>query len=76
MRRARLTVLLLPILAGCHNTLILAGGGVRPVIIDKEVAPEIQCAIIAMQFLRVQQQRIALEACKELAAEDAKKGKP
>lgn len=60
-------------LAGCHNTLILAGGGIHPVVLNKEVAPELQCAVIALQFSRVTQQQLALEACRELAAEDAKK---
>jgi hypothetical protein len=74
MRRA-LTVIMASCVAfaGCHNTVILSGGGIHPVVIDKEVAPELQCAVIAMQFIHEDQQRIALEACQEIAAEGAKK---
>lgn len=69
--RAVLLLCLLLFATGCHNVLILSGGGFRPVMVPP--TPELQCVVTAMQFVSAAKQHQAIKECIE--EEDKRNGK-
>lgn len=61
--RCTALLLLLFCTTGCHNVLILSGGGFRPVIVP--LTPELQCVAVAMQMLTPAAQHKAIRECED-----------
>jgi hypothetical protein len=65
MRRAATVLVFLIAITGCHNALILSGGGFRPIVILVPPTPEMQCVALALQKLLPEAQHKAIKQCEE-----------
>lgn len=59
----RMMLCLLVFATGCHNVIILSGGGFKPVMVPP--TPELQCVVTALQQLTATQQHQAIRQCEE-----------
>lgn len=67
-----IAILLALSVTGCHNVIILSGGGFKPVMMP--LTPELQCVTVAMQMLTPAQQHKAIQECE--AEEERREHKP